>query len=304
MCACFVVNTPFGGKVLSKYCIAGLTIEMSAPEWALHDHLRFFICDLADPDISCNVVFKKQSVIPEEEARLIVKTPGTSIYESDGSIYNISGDEMDIPSSFVVSEDWSDCTMYIDPEYNDPEDEDMVQCVREGILAALRDVMIAALAQKQGIIIHSTSIVWKDHGFLFSAPSQTGKTTHAHMWEQLYGTPILDGDATACRLVEGVPYVYGLPWCGTSGEFMNHSAPLGAIVFLQQAENNSIEKLDFREIFIRLYARCFLLPWNDKMADQFLNIVQEVAAHADCYLLNCLPNHEAVEMVKSCLEKI
>lgn len=305
---------------MPKYCISDLITKINAPEWVLHDNLRIFLCNIESSedsktalglgaaaqhegaDVCCSIVFKRYDTILVEKAMLVVKTMGTSIYNSEGYIYNLSGDKDDIPSCIVASEDWSVCTMYIDPEYNNPNDKVIIQCVREGVLVALRKIMIAALAQKQGLIIHSSSILWNNKGILFSAPAGTGKSTHVHLWKQLYDTPILDGDATACRLINGNHYVYGLPWCGTSGEFMNQSAPLGAIVFLQQAKENSIIKLEFHEAFLRLTARCFLLPWNDKMTNQFIDIIQEVAASADCYLLNCMPDQDAVDLVKNCLE--
>ena len=287
---------------MPKYCISDLIIEIAAPEWAMHDNLGSFLCDAGDTDVCCDIVFKKRPTMPSEEAKIIVRIPGTIIYEFQGCIHNLSGDDTDIPSYTVASENWSFNTMLVDPEYNNPNDHEIVQCVRDGVFMAIRKIVIAALAQKQGLIIHSSTILWKGKGVMFSAPSGTGKSTHAHLWKQLYDTPILDGDATACRMLNGIPIVYGLPWCGTSGEFINKSVPLGAIVFLQQAKENSIEKLDLSESIIRLAARCFLLPWNNELMNQFLDIVQEIAENADCYLLNCLPDSDAVELVKKCLE--
>lgn len=287
---------------MPKYRISDLIIEIDAPEWALHDNLGSFLCETGAADVYCSIVFKKRPLAPREDAKIIAKTPGTMIYEFQGCIHNLNGDDKDIPSYTVAAQNWSFHTMFVDPEYNNPNDKDIVQGVRDGIFASLRDVMIAALAQKQGLIIHSSSILWKGKGVMFSAPSGTGKSTHAHLWQQLYDTPILDGDATACRMVNGVPIVYGLPWCGTSGEFINRSVPLKALVFLQQAKENSIAKLDLRETIIRLTARCFLLPLNNKMMNQFLDTVQEIAENTDCYLLNCRPDSDAVELVKECLE--
>lgn len=288
---------------MPKYCIFDLVIEITAPEWALHDNLGSFLCDTGDTDIYCGIFFEKRPTIPREEAKIIVKTPGTTIFKFQGCIHNLRGDDEDIPSYTVASENWSFHTMLVDPEYNNPKDNEIVQSVREGIFAALRQVAIAALAQRQGLIIHSSTILWNGKGVMFSAPSGIGKSTHAHLWQQLYDTPILDGDATACRMVNGIPTVYGLPWCGTSGEFINKSVPLRAIVFLQQAKENRIEKLDLRETIIRLTARCFLLPWNNELMNQFLDTVQKIAENVDCYLLNCLPDSDAVELVKKCLEQ-
>lgn len=286
---------------MTKYCISDLIMEIAAPDWALHDNLKLFSCRQGNPDIHCKVVFKKRPDKPAGGVKIIADTPGTLIFEDSEFIHNLSGDDHDIPSYTAVSMDWSAYTMFVDPEYNNPDDAEIVQVVQDGIHVSLREIMIGRLAQKNGVIIHSSTILWQGRGIMFSAPAGTGKSTHAHLWQQLYHTPILDGDSAACRVADGTPVVYGLPWCGTSGEFLNQSAPLGAIVFLQQAQENSIVRLDLRESIIRLAARCFLLPWNEKLMHQYLDTVQEIAAKTDCYLLNCRPDFAAVELVKKCL---
>ena len=286
---------------MTKYCISDLIIEIAAPDWVLHDNFKLFSCQLGEPDILCRVEFKKRPDKPPAGVKIIADTPGTMIFEDKEHIHNLSGDDHDIPCYTMASMDWLSYTLFIDPEYNNQNDAEIVQVVKEGIHVSLRDVMIGRLAPKNGLIIHSSTILWQGRGIMFSAPSKTGKSTHTHLWQQLYNTPILDGDAAACRIIDGIPVVYGLPWCGTSGEFLNQKAPLGAIVFLQQAKENSIVKLDLRESIIRLAARCFLLPWNRELMNQYLDTVEEIAAKTDCYLLNCLPDFEAVELVKKCL---
>lgn len=288
---------------MSEYCISGILIKIIAPEWALHENLKVFKSDKVNIEVFCNVVFEKCPHVHEEKQKIILNTKGTYVYEFNGCINISNNDENDILLNIEASKNWSVCTIFINPDYNNPNDRGCVQKVREAIFGALRIIMIAALVQKQGLIIHSSTILINGKGVMFAAPSGMGKSTHVHLWSNLYGTEILNGDLTACKMVSGIPYVYGLPWCGTSGEFLNLSVPLKAIIFLEQAGNNSIEKLDFIKAFIRLAARCFQMSLNDEMANQFLNIVQEIAASIDCYLLKCLPDNDAVELVKSCLEK-
>lgn len=287
---------------MPRYRIAGLTIEIEAPKWALHDNLRLFLGGDAQVDAGCRVVFAKRPSVPGKDAKIIAKTAGTMVYEQQNSIHKLSGDEKDIPSYTVTPLNCSSYLMYIDPEYNTPDNIAVVQSIREGLLASLRDFIITVLAFNKGLIIHSSSIIVQEKGLVFSAPSRIGKTTHAHLWQQYYGTPILDGDATACRLINGNPIVYGLPWCGTSGEYLNSSVPLKSIVFLQQANVNRIEKLDLPEAVQRLISRCFLQPWNEELMKSYLSTAEEIAQKAECYLLECLPDREAVELVRKCLK--
>lgn len=286
---------------MSKYRIAGLNIEISAPIWALHENLIFFAIEDGQTDVLCQIVFEKRPDEPAE-AIIIAKTPGASICEYQNQIYNVSGDEKDIPSLVITAKDFHAGTLFVDPEYMDDRDSANVQIVRNGLFASLRDIVSGALALRDGLLIHASTVIWRGKGVLFAAPSGTGKTTHTLLWRALYQTPILDGDITACRLVDGIPMVYGLPWCGTSGEFINTRVPLEVIVFLQQGQENSIKKLDEQEALLRLVARCFLLPWNDELMNHYVDTVEAIIQRVDCYLLNCLPNPHAVELVKECLE--
>lgn len=293
-----------------KYTISGLTIELVAPEWILHDNLKAFLIDIDNTndsndilgtDVCCRIEFKNKRIAPTCNSKLIVETAGTSIYESDKYFQILFKYYDDIVYSMVASKDWSDYILLIEKKYHDSFNEEYVLQVKNSVFRALRKVMISSLLKKRGLLIHSSSIIWNDKGILFSAPSKTGKSTHAHLWKQIYGTTILDGDVNACRIIDDVPIIYGLPWCGTSDEYVNNSVPLRAIVFLQQDKINSIKKLDFQEALLRLYARCFLLPWNNAMTNMFIDIVQEFVTKTDCYLLNCLPDADAVGLVRNCL---
>lgn len=287
---------------MTKYRIADLLFELNAPEGVLHESLLPFLYEADSTDISCFIVFEEYPDVPME-SKCLLKTKRTAVYIYNDYYQNVNSESEDIPSCIFSNNTWSSCTVYIDPVFFNPIDKQTVDNVRNGILGALRSITIAALSHKQGVLVHSSSIIWNGEGVLFSAPSGEGKSTHTNMWRQKYGTEILDGDVTALRIIDEVPYAYGLPWCGTSGEFLNKRVPLRAIVFLQQAKENKIKKLNFQEAFIRLASRCFMLPYDEQMTSLFLDIAQEIASKTDCYLLECLPNYEAVELVKKCLEK-
>ena len=288
---------------MPNYLIAGLNIKIDAPLWVLHENLSDFKVDSVKHNIICNICFdvllKEDILIKNSEP--FVKTSGTSIYNRDGTIINISGDSHDIPACVTASNNYAEWKMYIPPDYSSPSDKNIIQSVKEGILSALREIMIIALSQNRGLLLHSCSMLWEGKVIAFSGKSGVGKSTHARLWQKKYGVSILDGDVTACRAASGLPIAYGLPWCGTSEQFMNQSGDLRAVVFLQQAERNSIRKLDFKEAYMYLASRCFILPWSDDLANNYLDIIRDLAASTEFYLLDCLPDYEAVEMVKECL---
>ncbi len=287
---------------MSQIKISDLNILFDCPPWAVHENFNKFNSNIGAANIQCRIVF---SNIVQNEAKIGIKlfSKGIrSVYSNDGKYY-ISNNKKDIPSCLIASDNWSDYTLYLDPIYNNPHDEQNVNLVKDGLFTTMRNIMISSLISRGGVLVHSVAMEWDDKGILFSAPSETGKSTHVNLWREKYDVRVIDGDVAACRIVDGSPLVYGLPWCGTSNEFINTKLPLGAIIFLEQSEENSIATLDTAEAIVRLYARCFLLIWEEKMADLVLETITKIVLNTECYLLKCRPDFEAVELVKRCLEK-
>ena len=72
------------------------------------------------------------------------------------------------------------------------------------------------LLRYDGLILHSSLVRWQGKGILFSAPSGTGKSTQASLWEKHMGAEILNGDRAGIRYVDGRWMAYGLPYAGSS----------------------------------------------------------------------------------------
>ena len=92
--------------------------------------------------------------------------------------------------------------------------------------------------KQEVLILHASFIRWHDQGILFSAPSGTGKSTQASLWETHMGAEILNGDRAGIRYADGSWMAYGLPYAGSSRIFRNSSAPIRAIVVLRQSPEN------------------------------------------------------------------
>jgi hypothetical protein len=287
-----------------KIRLSDINIDINGDTWVLEQNFMDFTSEFNTPDIRWDIVFSdrigKDLYDPDERSKVLSINSQSVFRSNDETI--IRHHIMNIPALIIASRDWSDCRIFLHTDYNRPDDEQNVTLVQGSLFLTLRKLLIFALSYRAGAVIHSASIVWKDKGVLFSAPSGTGKSTHVHLWKTKYRVPILDGDNAACRIIDGRPMVYGLPWCGTSGEYMNARLPLGAIVFLEQAPSNSIVRLDTAEAAIRLYSRCFQYSWDEQMVDRTLETTTDIVATSNCYLLKCRPDEEAVELVKQCLE--
>jgi hypothetical protein len=68
----------------------------------------------------------------------------------------------------------------------------------------------------QGIVIHASAIEHNGKGIIFSAPSGTGKSTQASLWEKYMGARVLNDDCPVIRIDDGHPNVYGTPCSGST----------------------------------------------------------------------------------------
>lgn len=97
-----------------------------------------------------------------------------------------------------------------------------------------------------GFLLHSSCILYKGKAYLFSAPSQTGKSTHTRLWQAVFGkenVKIINDDMPLIKFSQGKPFACGTPFAGGTDININTSAPIGAVVFLERAKQNQIERI-------------------------------------------------------------
>lgn len=156
---------------------------------------------------------------------------------------------------------------------------------------------------QKGILLHASFIKWKEVGILFSAPSGTGKSTQANLWEKYEGAEILNGDRAGIRMANGKWTAYGLSYAGSSGIYKNESVPIKAIIVLNQAEENTISSLKMSESFCRLYPEISIHHWDKNFVKQASDLALQILKDIPVYLLNCKPDQGAIQLVKEVLEQ-
>lgn len=155
------------------------------------------------------------------------------------------------------------------------------------------------VVRRRGFLLHASCIRVGDRAILFTAPSGTGKSTQADLWQRLRGAEVINGDRAALmKESEGIT-VRGIPFAGSSGISKNVSLPLGAIVYLSQGPNNTIRRLSGVEAFRRIWEGCSVNVWNREDLDACAQTVSEVLETVPVYHLICTPDERAV----ICLEQ-
>lgn len=165
-------------------------------------------------------------------------------------------------------------------------------------------LLFYAFIQRQILTFHGALMEYDNKGIILSAPSGTGKSTQAHFWRDCYRALIINGDRSLCRKKDGVWTGYGMPWCGSSGEYINRDVPVSAIVVLQQADKNEVSYLSPLEGFQRMYENLVMPPWDKEMINQALDLFDDMLASVPVYLLRCRPEAEAAAVLKKEIDKL
>ncbi|MDO4621464.1 MAG: hypothetical protein Q4B22_00770 [Eubacteriales bacterium] len=165
-----------------------------------------------------------------------------------------------------------------------------------GLFTHMELTMILNL--KRAFIMHSACICKGNRAILFSGRSGAGKSTQAELWEKLQGWTIINGDRTGVRRIAGDWKAYGLPYAGTSGIYRNDSASIQAIVFLEQAKECRIRRLDVTEAFKRMLSETFVYSWIRELQERILQELITLAGDIPVYLLACTPDEQAVQCLK------
>ena len=285
---------------MPTYNLADIYVNIDENTWTLPQSFADFVTGVYPGGVNWKIQF---GTIPEIDGAGCAEGVVLKCFtDKNNRTYLRIPNENEVVSLITAESDWKKCTFYLNREFDFPADINCRQWVGVRIVPAIKEAFSAILALNDGLHLHSATIEWEGKGIAYSAPSGTGKTTQAHLWRELYDIRILDGDVAACRVKDGEVKVYGLPWCGTSGEYLNGSAPLKAVVFLEQAEENRIERLEPAEALMRLIAGSYLPVWSEALVNHAIDTAQKISETVACYLLLCRPDQEAVELVRQCVK--
>lgn len=159
------------------------------------------------------------------------------------------------------------------------------------------------LAQRHGLLpLHGSAITYDDEVILFSAPSGTGKTTHAKMWHRLYPEHVLwlNDDKPLLSIEDNKVYVYGAPFSGKHKANTNRKIPLKSIVFLRQGVTDKVTKLKKDEALKHLMVNS-LRPTEEKLWDNTLKQFDYILNNIPIYHLDASVSLNAAEAVKEAI---
>ena len=299
---------PFQAKENAYYCrynIAGIQVHYKGRKEWLHAFFEPFLEDGKENpsahihmgeqiQISQNWRVRSLSEVPEIAGELL-------LFGSQLDVYRCSGDYMlRFPSNHhlalcMLSFDGKEAVFY----YDGSTQQEAVDELFYGFRAAF--FYLAALHGKYAL--HSASNYYQEKAWLYSASSGTGKTTHVKLWEKLYAVPVLNGDLNLLGMEKDEVFVYGIPWCGTSGVYTTKKYPLGGIILLKRGTENRVCKLPQDERQLYTAQRMISPAWTEKQVDDSLLFAEKLSDRIPIRQLYCTQEPSAAAVMKEYIDK-
>ena len=158
----------------------------------------------------------------------------------------------------------------------------------------------ALLLRNNAFLLHSSVVLHRGKTILFSGPSGAGKSTQAALWESTLGAKILNGDRCVVMKKADGFYGGGSLWSGSSRIFQPEQAPIAGILLVHQAQENSLERMDY-EAFTPLFTQSIVNNWDTGFMEIYTDLLSELIDRVPIYRLNCRPDADAVLLVRDAL---
>lgn len=154
--------------------------------------------------------------------------------------------------------------------------------------------MRAILLHFHTLFLHAAQVSMGGTGILFAAPSGTGKTTQAKLWQKYRGAQIVCSDRTLARKTNGVWKTYGYPLDGSEPVRSGAVNRLGCIVLLRQDAVCRIERLRPAKAVGLLMQQAVMDCWDGDAKSQVMELFLQLLADVPAYLLSATPDEDAV----------
>lgn len=275
------------------YGFAGMTVEVTVqPELVYRDDrlLRDYVSEATDPDYTMTLETAK--IMPPPEGQCVYQDSWMRVYQHGMVQTRYKGPaSQSTDDAYIMTRREGTHSLVL-------LREDSLPFTSKTILDAMEAEH--RIVEQGGFILHASCVEHEGGAILFTAPSGTGKSTQARLWQELRGAEIINGDRIAVLCDNGI-HAAGIPYSGSSGISKNVILPLRAIVYLAQAPQTTIRNMRGREAFCRVWEGISVNAWDPAEVDRCAQTVSRVVSGVPIYYLACTPDESAVGILEETL---
>ena len=168
--------------------------------------------------------------------------------------------------------------------------------VNEEISALYRKIA-DLLVEDDIVVFHSSAFEVNGNGFLVTARSGVGKSTHVKLLEEVIGGDFkyINDDKPLVKVSDNI-VVYSNPWNGKERRGNNISALLKAVLFLNRALDNSYKIINNKEeIYIKMLSQIYL-PKDKSKREKALKVADKLLKNVNFYEINVNKDIKSAKM--------
>lgn len=155
-------------------------------------------------------------------------------------------------------------------------------------ITALQRKLTEVLFDYDTLLFHGSVVAVDREGYLFTAKSGTGKSTHTRLWREHFGdrAVMVNDDKPFLKLEDDRVTAYGSPWNGKHRLGCNMSVPLKAICILERGSENEITSITAKEALPMLLQQS-QRPMDHRKLVKYLDMLDRLCERTAFYRLKC-----------------
>ena len=163
--------------------------------------------------------------------------------------------------------------------------------------AAIQRQVAEQLLSRGVLLLHGSAVAVDGKGYLFTAKTGTGKSTHTRLWRQVFGSRavMINDDKPFVRVTPTGITLWGAPWSGKHGLDTNVSVPLAGICILERGVENTIVPADPQQAVRFLMGQC-LYPRDTAEQFRLHVLLQALADGTALWRMQCTISPEAAQI--------
>lgn len=157
----------------------------------------------------------------------------------------------------------------------------------------IADILLAC----DTLLFHGSVVAVDGEGYLFTAKSGTGKSTHTRLWREYFGERaiMINDDKPLLHITDSSVTAYGTPWNGKHRLSTNISVSLKGICILTRDTTNHIEQIESHSAY-PLIVQQTNRSLNIEGLQKTLTLIDRMLMALPQYRLGCNMDIEAAKV--------
>ena len=152
--------------------------------------------------------------------------------------------------------------------------------------------------------LHGSAVALDGSGYLFTARSGTGKSTHTRYWREVFGdrVVIVNDDKPFVTLTDSGALLHGSPWSGKHGLDTNITVPLKGICLLERGSENRITPASAEEVLPLLEKQAYE-PLTEENTAISQGLLQSLSESVPLWRMACTKDADAARIAAAAMHE-